>query len=201
VLTNHHVLADAIADPGSPPGVQCVFDYHIRADSSTDFGMRVGLAPNWLVTSSPPSEVDTTAHPTGIPGPDQLDYALIRLADPTCGAPTSDGHPRGWFDLLAPAPALVPGLPLLVMQHPMENPIKLAVDTDGVLQVNDNATRVSYGVNTLAGSSGSPCLTFDMKLVALHHAGVKTIKRNEGIPVATIAQHLRAGGHAGTLGG
>jgi len=79
----------------------------------------------------------------------------------------------------------------------------LAIDSRGVLDLNPNRTRVRYEVNTLHGSSGAPCLTFDLELAALHHSGSRdrVVKRNEGIPIATIAAHLQAGGHAADLGG
>lgn len=63
-----------------------------------------------------------------------------------------------------------------------------------MLSVNANRTRLTHRVNTEPGSSGSPCLTFDLKLVALHHHG--DARRNESIPIATIAEHLRHTGHA-----
>jgi Effector-associated domain 1/Trypsin-like peptidase domain len=203
VLTNHHVLRDAIACPDVPSGVQCIFDYHIRADSTTDFGTRVGLASKWLEAASPPSDVDTLSDPVGPPGSDQLDYALIKLAGEPGLALMPDGRRRGWLDVLAAPPAVTIGLPLLIVQHPEEHPLKLALDTDGVLGVNANHTRLTYGVNTLGGSSGSPCFTFNLELVALHHAGSRAfaVKRNEGIPIAAVAKHLRDGGHAVKLGG
>ena len=86
-------------------------------------------------------------------------------------------------------------------RHPEGNPLKLAIDTDGVLAVNANGTRVRYGVNALGGSSGAPCLTFDLQLAAVHHSGSKdrTVKRIEGVPVSAIAAHLREGGQAALL--
>jgi hypothetical protein len=203
VLTNHHVLRGVIDGSASPTGVRCVFDYHIRTDGTVDHGFAVGLDGSWLVAASPPSVVDGQVAPTGPPGADELDYALVRLAGKPGEAILPDGRPRGWFELLVPPPALDVGTPLLIVQHPDENPVKLAIDTQGVLDLNANRTRVRYTVNTLGGSSGAPCLTFDLQLAALHHAGSRdrVVKRNEGIPIATIAAHLQAGGHAAALGG
>ncbi len=72
-----------------------------------------------------------------------------------------------------------------------------------VLDVNGNGTRITYGANTLPGSSGAPVCTFDLELVAVHHAGspVSGAERNEGIPITLITRHLRDGGHADLLGG
>ena len=174
VLTNHHVLRQVIGGLASPTGVRCVFDYRIRADGTIDHGFAVGLAESWLVASSPPSAVDEQAAPTGPPGDDELDYALVRLAARPGEAILPDGRPRGWFELPAAPPGLAVGTPLLILQHPEQNPVKLAIDSRGVLALNRNRTRVRYEVNTLHGSSGAPCLTFDLELAALHHSGSRT---------------------------
>jgi hypothetical protein len=201
VLTNHHVVRDMIDGVASPTGIECVFDYRVTPQRTVDHGIRYPLADDWLVASSPPSAVDEQADPVGLPGDDELDYALIRLNGQPGRATDAGGRERGWIDLLAEPPALADGVPLLILQHPWGHPIKLAEDTEGVRGVNANRTRVSYGVNTLPGSSGSPCFTYDLKLVALHHAEGTTHTGNEGIPIATIAAHLRATPHAALLGG
>ena len=202
VLTNYHVLEGVIENGAPSSGVAFNFDYHVEAGGGIDFGSRFPLAPEWLVASSRPSAVDLQQSPTGLPGADELDYALVRVAGAPGLSAASDGRRRGWVDLLATPPALDHGLPLLIIQHPEDHPLKLAVDTDGVLAVNGNGTRVTYAVNTLGGSSGSPCFTFGLALAALHHsASPADVTRNEGIPIAAIAAHLRAGGHAGLLGG
>lgn len=203
MLTNHHVLAGVIDGPVSPTGVRCVFDHHVRADSTVDHGVPVGLAERWLEAASPPSPVDEQDDPTHPPGADELDFALVRLAGSPGLATVTGGRTRGWIELLSPPPEVAVGTPLLIIQHPEGNPMKLAIDTDGVLEVNANATRVRYGVNALGGSSGSPCFTFDLRLAAVHHSGSRDrrMKRNEGIPVAAIAAHLRDGRHAAVLEG
>ena len=200
VLTNHHVLTDVVAGAAPPTSVSCVFDYHIRADRTLDRGTAFRLAENWLEAASPPSAVDLKSLPTGLPAPDELDYAVIRLAGAPGRATMPTGRERGWADLFAQPPSVTPGLPLLIIQHPAQAPMQLAIDTEGVLAVNANNTRLTYGVNTLGGSSGSPCFTFDLALVALHHSGrYTTVPCNEGIPISAIARHLRDSGHAARL--
>jgi hypothetical protein len=189
VLTNHHVLTDVLAGTAAPSSVSCVFDYHVRADSTLNRGTAYGLAGNWLEAASPPSAADLSADSTAIPSPDELDYALIRLAGAAGAATVPTGRERGWVDVFAEPPPVKPGLPLLIIQHPAEKPMQLAIDTAGVLTVNSNNTRLTYGVNTLGGSSGSPCFSFDLELVALHHSG--SAMSNEGIPISAIARHLR----------
>ena len=83
--------------------------------------------------------------------------------------------------------------------------MKLAFDTEGVLGVNANRTRVTYTTNTLGGSSGSPCFNQHLELIALHHAGDPKYapmyfpKFNEGIPISAIRERLRARGLDGGL--
>jgi Effector-associated domain 1/Trypsin-like peptidase domain len=196
VLTNHHVLVDVLDGGVSPTGVRCRFDFRVRADHTIDHGVEYGLAADWAVASSPPSTVDTERTPSGPPDPDELDYALVRLD----GRPGEDHLPglarRDWMRLLDEPPALRPRLPLLIVQHPAGTPVKFAWNTEGVLGVNANETRVTYRVNTLDGSSGSPCLTLDLELAAVHHAGSPDFGagRNEGIPIAAILRHALASG-------
>lgn len=194
VLTNHHVLARVIDGPASPTGVRFRFDYRIRADHTVDRGVEYGLADRWLVAASPPSAADLSDGPAADPAPDELDYALVRLDGSPGSGPAPGRAARGWLDLGAEPPRLAPGVPLLILQHPAGAPIKLAQDSDGVLAVNGNGTRVTYGVNTVGGSSGSPCFTWDLRLAALHHAGGPEFGagRNQGVPIAAVARHIGA---------
>ena len=203
VLTNHHVLAEVIDGRTTPAAVHCVFDYHIRADGTPDRGVAFGLAEEWFVAARPASAVDTQPDPTGAPAPDELDYALVRLAGRPGAVALPGGRPRGWLDLRGAPPALQEGTPLLIVQHPDGHPQKLAIDTDGVLGVNANRTRFRYGVNTLDGSSGSPCLTFGLNLLGLHHSGTKDrrVRRNESVPIAAIVADLRVRGADAVLPG
>jgi V8-like Glu-specific endopeptidase len=95
-----------------------------------------------------------------------------------------------------------PNLPLFIVQHPAAAPLKLAFDSEAVLAVNGNGTRVTYTTNTLGGSSGSPCFNQHLELVALHHAGdpdytpMYAPTFNEGIPIGAIRQRLQRRGLA-----
>ncbi len=84
---------------------------------------------------------------------------------------------------------------MLVLQHPDGRRIKMAFGP--VLSVNGNRTRLTHEVNTASGSSGGPCLTLDMRLAALHHAGSPTDARdprarkvNAAVPIESIRRHL-----------
>ena len=84
------------------------------------------------------------------------------------------------------------GSPLFIVQHPSGAPLKLALDTQAVLGLNANGTRVRYRTNTQPGSSGSPCFNSQWELVALHHSGI--VRFNEGIPLARILDLLKQRG-------
>jgi V8-like Glu-specific endopeptidase len=49
----------------------------------------------------------------------------------------------------------------------------LSVDEDGVTGVYPDAGTVQYISKAQAGSSGSPCINGDKRLVAIHHAEVQ----------------------------
>lgn len=189
VLTNHHVVEDVINGQVPRSGVRCVFDHLVDDAGRVQEGVGFELTGEggWLVASSPPSEVDEQVHPTRPPTTGELDYALIRLAEPAGRSRSLDGRERGWLSLLGGPPVITPGLPLLIVQHPLGLPMKLAISETGVGAVVGRGTRVTYKANTARGSSGSPCLTFDLQLVALHQSGGP--EHNVGIPISTIAAH------------
>lgn len=192
VLTNHHVLASVIRGETSATNVRFVFDHHVGPDGTIDDGIRMRLAADWHVASSPSSPVDDQVAPDRLPDAEELDYALVRLAEPV---PESPYGPRGWFDLRADPPAVQPGQTMLVLQHPDGWRLKMAVGP--VLALNGNLTRVIHHVNTTNGSSGGPVLTLEMRLAALHQAGSRrdgtardAPKVNVAVPIDAIRRHL-----------
>jgi hypothetical protein len=107
--------------------------------------------------------------------------------------PDAPGTQRGWIKLPQDfQPPFIKDSPLFIVQHPQAEPIKLALKTNSVLDVNDMRTRVRHRTDTDHGSSGSPCFDQDWNLVALHHSGDPNFAfvYNEGIPVDTIVSSL-----------
>lgn len=198
VLTNHHVIEELVGQIDPPLSFQ--FDYRVRPDGSTNEGVTLrGAADDdgWLLSCSPPSTHDFEFEASGVPTNDELDHALLRLG----GNP---GNDRGWVDLRAADRHAAPGQPLAIVQHPAAGAMKLALDTDAVIGVNDNKTRITYRTNTLPGSSGSPCFDFHWRPIALHHSGdpaaqIFPPKRNEGVPLVTIVDYLVRHGVADAL--
>ncbi len=218
VLTNFHVVEPVIAGENNQytangaraklTDVKLRFDYKAVGGTVTA-GTELGLAE--IVDFSPYSPVDLQGRPkNGTPSAEHLDHALLRLQTapgrkPFGSSPIGDkaepGAPvRGAVTIPAADWNFQPGAPLFIVQHPEGEPMKLAFDTDAVMEVNGNGTRVLYKTNTLGGSSGSPCFNQHLDLVALHHAGDPKYadlyhpEFNEGVPIAAIRNHLKAKG-------
>jgi Trypsin-like peptidase domain/Effector-associated domain 1 len=200
LLTNYHVLERPLKGQLPVEQVACRFDYKVLSDDSRSEGVVVRLhKEGWRIDESRYSQAEADAQPDReLPKPDELDFAAVRLARPIGNEPIdkngAGGAPkRGWIAFPPVQPALDPGAPLFIAEHPDGSPMKLALDTDSVLGVNGNGTRVRYATNTEHGSSGSPCFDMDFALAALHHMGDplwKTAKYNQGIPIALIGARL-----------
>jgi V8-like Glu-specific endopeptidase len=81
--------------------------------------------------------------------------------------------------------------------------MKLALDTQAVIGLNGNGTRIRYRTNTDPGSSGSPVFTMDWDIVALHHYGDPNWQNalfNQGVPIELIRQRIIKDGFENALG-
>jgi len=203
VLTNHHVVAGVIAGAVAADRVLCRFGYKRLADGmALDQGreFRLAAAPDWLVDTSPPSPEDEKVD-GGLPDPEQLDYALLRLADkagelPVGAKPEPGAKRRGWITIAEPVPVLAAEDIVFMLEHPNHEPLKQA--SGQILAVNANGTRVRHDANTDGGSSGSPCFAANLELVALHHAGDPNYEKlhhptyNQAIPMDKIVARLES---------
>lgn len=204
VLTNYHVLQSVLDGTNRADRVRCRFDYQLLADGRKVDGTPLSLhATNWRIDHSEYSPGEANNQPdNGTPTPDQLDYALVRLERPIGSeALDSSARPgaatplRGWIRVPGAEPALTPNMPIFILQHPNQEPLKLAFDTRGVINLNANGSRVRYATNTLGGSSGSPCFDVHWNLIALHHYGDPACGHppqwNQGIPIWQIRQRVQ----------
>ena len=97
---------------------------------------------------------------------------------------------RGYLTAPVPPATVAAKQPIVIVQHPNGEPLKLAIDTEAVIEVMDN--RVRYRTNTEPGSSGSPVFDGRLQLVALHHAGdpdyseLHLADYNQGIPITKV---------------
>jgi hypothetical protein len=196
VLTNYHVVEPVIQGANAVQEISCLFDFKMSEDG-TRVGSGISGAVRELVCHSPYDQEDLSRSGT-LPNADNLDYALLRLSRELGNEPLSsrstglDSPKRGWLPLKSDALALPARSPLFIVQHPQRQPMKLALDTEAVLGVNANGTRVQYRTNTDHGSSGAPCFNENWRLVALHHSGDPSWipTWNEGIPIWLIAAQV-----------
>jgi len=93
-------------------------------------------------------------------------------------------------------------MPLFIVQHPDGEPLKLALDTEAVIEVLDEGATLRYRTNTLPGSSGSPCFNSQWQWVALHHSGDPCFphRYNAGSSVQAIMAVLERRGVRSLLG-
>jgi hypothetical protein len=216
VMTNYHVAEAAIqGKQAKPADVRLRFDFKRLADGTTlNPGTVYRLkAKDWLIDQSPPSPVDDQPEPKkATPDTNQLDYVLLRTegkpgTEPAGGKKAGAGAPpRKWVEPPDEEYDFPNRSPLFIVQHPQGDPLQLALDTDAIIGLNANRTRVRYKTNTEAGSSGSPCFNMDWELVALHHSGDPNFDPahkpayNEGVPFRAILSLLDERGLKGRLG-
>jgi hypothetical protein len=126
-----------------------------------------------------------------IVGDANLDWAVIRVA-----APLPETIPT--ISLAQAATPLV-GSPAFIVQHPGGERKRIGYVRNQVTEVTDQV--MQYLTDTQAGSSGSPVLDGDCRLIGLHHAGGRPqevagrppLRKNEGVRippiVAALTQH------------
>lgn len=213
VLTNYHVIEKLKNGAVAPAAAVLRFDYKVADDGVTvQAGTTFQLAAGWLLDSSRYSQHDLEIKPSEDPSPDELDYALLKAdgepGNASVGGPTSDPNPtlRHWIEIPAVDHDFAAQRSLYIVQHPDGHPMQVALDTEAVIGLNGNRTRVKYTTTTQPGSSGSPCFGPDWQWVALHHSGDPKYwqgqqpEYNQGIPVPAIRQLLAARGMADLLG-
>ncbi len=197
VLTNHHVVDALVEGDIKPSQVSCLFDYHMINDRQASPGHRVALAADdAVIASSPPSPVDLEPDPkSGDPAADELDFALLRLAE-AIGQQSvgqgEEGAKRGWLPVPVGPIDYTVMTGVAILQHPHKVSMKLALGSDQALTVNGAGNRLRHTVPTQPGSSGSPVFNADWDLVALHHSGDPDLIKpefNEAIPIGPISQH------------
>jgi hypothetical protein len=213
LLTNYHVLepvfkglegkATKKGHSAKPENVVCRFDYKQMPSGVLNTGIEYKLATKWdLDHSESFTPVDQDA------SNEQLDYALVRLKE-SAGTHTvgkkdgTDGETRGHLTPLSPYP-FTPGTGVYILQHLDGGPLKMALDTKGMLGLFSQGNRTRYTTKTEGGSSGSPCFNQKLELIALHHAGDPNFERNaqwnQGIPFDRILARMVKQGTRKLLG-
>ncbi len=202
VLTNWHVV-EAASKGGTLDETVFRFDYLRKPDRTRYPGVVVELAEDGLAAFAPYAAAELTDTPEAPPpAPGELDFALLKLAQPAGEHPVGDTV-RGWYKLPEKAPQAAPDAPILILQHPGAAPMKLAMDPQSFIGPNAGGTRLKYRTNTENGSSGAPVCTMDWELIALHHFGDPAWgapKFNQGVPIGLIRASILAAGRGDLLG-
>ncbi len=153
LMTNNHV----IDTPETARGAVAWFKYVEDADGCIT-PCKLALQPERCFVTSPR---------------DALDYTVVAVAPVDDQAP---GEQFGSIPLHGGVGKIVVGQNVNVIQHPSGRTREICVRNNLLLEVVDD-TFVLYGADTEPGSSGSPVLSDNWELVALHHASEQ--KRNE----------------------
>ncbi len=198
VLTNYHVVEKALNGKDLVVPVGCRFDF-----AEHELG---GVEPGFVVAVKSPvldfsryGKAESTADPFNpLPEMDELDYALLQLADAVGNKPAPGAYSkRGWITLRSAVQNVVKDAPLFIVQHPLTAPKIVANNIKSIISLNVPKNRLLYLTEAHPGSSGSPCLTAEWEIIALHHYGdpawVLTGKR-QGIPIWLIHDRIVKGG-------
>ncbi|MEL6104396.1 MAG: trypsin-like peptidase domain-containing protein [Planctomycetota bacterium] len=160
VMTAAHVIEPFRSSEQAARHVRLRFDYAIL-ESDPNEGVEYRLEPGvWLIEDGSASN---------------LDYAILKLA------PNPD-DPRKRLPVELSKSATTEGHPLMIVQHPDAQPLKLA---SGVVGEAEDAC-IRYEVNTEPGSSGSPCLNIGLQAVGVHTHGADL---NGGVAMTAIRSH------------
>ena len=208
IMTNYHVMKPVIDGDASPTDVRIRFDFkRTEGGSVISSGTLFELESDdeWLIDHSQYSDADLQGVEENDSKPDELDYALLRVADEPGASPLGgnlNAEPRGWIEVPSTPHEFVEKQALFIVQHPDGKPMKLAIDSNAITGVNEKGTRVRYRTNTEHGSSGSPCFDQEWNLVALHHSGDLEVvpNWNQGIPFSKIVALLEERGLADAIG-
>jgi Trypsin-like peptidase domain/Effector-associated domain 1 len=187
VLTNFHVVEEVIANMGLADNVICRFDFRTGENAQAAMVLKqykLGAEP--ILAKSPYGQSDLTG--TGEPGANELDYAILRLAE-SVGLGRNE-KPRGWFTLAADTPVVALHDFVLIPQHAEGH--ALSVAWGSVVSFPAAGNRLRYDVTTRPGSSGAPCFTADLEIVGLHHAAEAKANPtyNQAVPLWLIARDL-----------
>lgn len=208
LMTNYHVVEAIIKGDAKPETLIFKFDFAMAAGNTVNPGVEYTAAPGDPVLAySPYCEFDVKgSQSVNVDWPTNcLDYAVVKLKDPVGNHPfgpniekvLQEGGPfekRGW---LTPVNGMVASCEegnIIIIQHPDKQPKKIAIGLKKIVGCDPKRQRVRYKVNTMGGSSGSPCFDHEFNLIALHNMGDEdwNDKYNQGILIENIFNDLQS---------
>ena len=182
VLTCYHVLKPIIQGEVPAGAVTFRFEYRMQSERPVAaMGVEYRLRKeDWIIDFAADSSADCPPY-TGQPSPDELDYALVRVADRLGNPPQRGSNP-----LPAIAIPFYAKSPLFILHHPEGDTLKRS---DGqFLELNGNATRLKHNIQTAEGSSGAPCFDEQNNLAAIHQ---RADEDGSAIPAYAITHRLK----------
>jgi V8-like Glu-specific endopeptidase len=206
VMTNYHVLKEVLDEDLPSENVEFHFDYRSKGDDKISEKVKTYyLAEDWLIDTSQgsPSDGKVTDQFVDVE-PGHLDYALLRLKGKPGTEFIKPGVMRGWIELQGKDGDFVKDSPLLILHYPYGDPLEIANNTQAIVGINNNKTRIRYSTYTQSGSSGAPCFNENWELIAIHQSGdpdaYRSARYNQGIPIQTILHRLKKRGKSAFLG-
>ena len=168
LLLTHDKVADGITRAvADKQNVAFRFDYKDDgAGRIVTEGTVFQLARDWLVTRSheyPQVFFDRSE-------PLNAGFALLRLAGSPGAQPIggerseSQAQLRRWIEVPDPVPLVNKGDVLFILHHPEAGPLRVST---GTVAASDEQT-LYYDHRTAPGSTGAPCFSLNLELVALH---------------------------------
>jgi V8-like Glu-specific endopeptidase len=202
ILTAYHVVKDLVDEVISSDDITCKFDYVASNDGSYIHSTDVQLEKETVIAYSPYCNFDTNGTDSvEVDWPnDHYDYAVLKLnrkiGTEKIGITYAKGGAqdvkRGWIEF--PKQFDKPSLKssVIILQHPNKMPLQMGIGLSKVIGTDDNYNRVRYDVNTMPGSSGSPCFDEKFNLIALHNMGdpSRNPKYNQGVITEKILSDL-----------
>lgn len=206
VITNYHVVRRFLNQAVGYDELQCRFDFKL-VDGLVNTGRTVRLAKEWCIAYRPFGQADVTAGLLDW-STDELDYALLRLAEPVGSQPIGlKPEPlapeRGWIELRSKPQSVVANDRIWIFQHPQDLSVPsqprlqaMKLSNGKVLEWAGNGIRLRHDARTLPGSSGSVCCDDKLEVVALHQGGDPQDwpnyrgKFNQAIPLERIVTDL-----------
>jgi hypothetical protein len=163
IMTNFHVAEPFWNNPDRAKRVRIRFDYEAAAggvgvSSGKEHSLRTEWPAGEAATAERPQPWQCLSSPKT-----ELDFALLRLNGPAADDQVG-GAARSFLNLTSRP--FNPTDPMMILQHPAGDPLKLSF---GAVAQLEPPSKVRYKVNTQGGSSGSPCLTQDLAVTAIHH--------------------------------
>ena len=188
VLTAYHVIEDIHKKINGADHNDLFFRFDYT--SANGVSRICGVNEKWLSDHASYSDSDLQSS-SKEPSPNELDYALISLAEKVGDDALPDGTSRGWIEVPEHPVAMSSDDFVMIPQHPDGRPLELAFGE--VIKYNKQANRVQYDTNTESGSSGSPCFDISLQPFALHHASgpAKNLPYNQGVPLREIIKLMK----------